>query len=120
MDRQPFPIENELKCSVVGDNTGKQNVAMEKNKGVCPGGRVLKRRRECNHDLCPRCFNKNEICIHVLQCLVNLERTQRKKAIEELEDTLVTLQTNLSIITVWKSKLLGWKDQTRVHSANSV
>ena len=119
MDRQPFPIESELKYSVVGDNTGKQNVAMEKYKGFCPGERVLKRRREWNHDLCPRCYNKNEICIHVLQCPVDSERTQRKKAIEELEDTLVTLQTHLSIITVWKSKLLGWQDQTRVHSANS-
>lgn len=36
-----------------------------------------------------------------------------KKAIEALEDTLVTLRTNPSIITVWKSRLLGWQDQIR-------
>ena len=36
-----------------------------------------------------------------------------KKAIEALEDTLVTLRTNPSIITVWTSRLLGWQDQIR-------
>ena len=35
---------------------------------------------------------------------------QWEKTIEELEDTLITLRTNPAIITVWKSRLLGWQD----------
>ena len=38
---------------------------------------------------------------------------QWEKTIEELEDTLITLRTNPAIITVWKSRLLGWQDNKR-------
>ena len=49
----------------------------------------------------------------MLQCPADSARTQWEKAIEELEDTLVTLRMNPAIITVWKSRLLGWQDNKR-------
>ena len=81
--------------------------------GFAPVGRVLKRRREWSHDLCPWCLKDNETCLHVLQCPADSARTQWEKAIEELEDTLVTQRTNPAIITVWKPRFLGWQDHKR-------
>lgn len=74
---------------------------------------VLKRRREWTHDLCSRYLQPNEICLYVFQCSVDLARTQLEKAIEELEETLVTMRTSSTIIKVWKPRLLGWHDQTQ-------
>ena len=51
--------------------------------------------------------------MHALQCPADSVRTQWEKAIEELEDRLVTMRTNTSIIKVWNSRLLGWQDQTQ-------
>ena len=51
--------------------------------------------------------------MHVLKFPADLARTQWKKAIEELEDTLVIMRTNPSMFKVWKSRLTGLQDQTQ-------
>ena len=61
---------------------------------------MLKRRREWIRKLCSRFLQDNETCMYVLYCPVDSARTQWEKAVEELEDTLVTLRTNPSTITV--------------------
>ena len=78
--------------------------------GFAPVGRVLKRRHEWNHDMCPRCLQNNESCLYVLQCPTETSRTHWEVAINELEETLIDLQTNPNIIRAWKSRLLGWQD----------
>ena len=62
--------------------------------------RVMKRRKEWSHILCPRCLQENETCIHVLQCLAKVPRTNWEKIIEDLEDTLVNIRTHPNIIAV--------------------
>ena len=78
--------------------------------GFAPVGRVMKRRKEWQHDMCPRCFSTNETSMHVLQCPEQSSRTQWETSISKLEETLVELRTHPSIITVWKSRLLSWGD----------
>ena len=68
----------------------------------------LKKSQEWTHDMCPRCLQHNEICLHVLQCPAETSRTHWELAINELEETLIDIRTNPHIITAWKSRLLGW------------
>ena len=116
-NRQPFPPEHERHISWLTIHQAMKQCPWGKTKwqsklwtGFAPVGRVLKRRHEWNHDMCPRCLQQNETCLHVLQCPADTSRTQWEVAINELEDTLIDLRTNPNIIRAWKSRLLGWQD----------
>ena len=78
--------------------------------GFAPVGRVIKRRKELQHDKCPKCLSTNETSIHVLQCPEQSSQTQWEISINKVEETLVALYTHPSIITVCKSRLLSWGD----------
>ena len=77
--------------------------------GFAPVGRVLKGRQKWTHDLCPRCLQNNETCLHDIPCPAETSRTQWELAINKLEKKLTDLRTNPQIIMAWKSRLLDWK-----------
>ena len=62
--------------------------------GFAPVGRVMKRRKEWQHDMCPRCLAPNETSMHVLQCREQSSRTQWETSIGKFEETLVELRTH--------------------------
>ena len=68
---------------------GKEKWQSKLLTGFAPVGRVLKRRQEWTHDLCPRCLQQNETCLYILQYPEDTSRIHWELAIDELEESLI-------------------------------
>ena len=75
---------------------GKARWQSKRWMGLVPVGRVLKRRQEWTHDVCPRYLQINETCLlHVLQYPADTSRKHWELVIDELKETLIELRTNV-------------------------
>ena len=81
--------------------------------GVAPTGRVMKRRKEWDHDCCPVCLNPDETSLHVLGCSQSLPAFNA--AVVLFADALRDVQTDPVIIEIMTSRLRSWARNSRPH-----
>ena len=76
--------------------------------GFSATGRVMKRRKEWDHDRCPRCDTPNEDRVHVIKCKHPTTVSLWKKSLENLQEEMEILKTDPEIIKVIITRLNEW------------
>jgi hypothetical protein len=98
---------------------GKKRWLLKHLTGFCAVGRVMKRRKEWDHDLCPLCLLPNETAPHVLFCTDHRARNQWIQSITKLEIALAKARTDPAIIKCIGQRLLALRfNNARRYSPN--
>jgi hypothetical protein len=71
-------------------------------------GRVMFRRKEWEHDRCPRCDAENEDSNHIFRCPAPSAHQQWKESLDSLEVKLEDLWTHPDISRIIMAKLRAW------------
>jgi hypothetical protein len=87
---------------------GKRRWLAKHLSGFSATGRVMLRRKEWSHDLCPRCLQPNEDAFHVPACRSPPARAHFRQAVTEACSSLDSIGTDPDIVLLFKSRLLSW------------
>jgi hypothetical protein len=87
---------------------GKRRWLAKHLAGFSATGRVMLRRKEWSHDLCPRCEAPNEDAFHVQACRHPTARLHFRQAVDTAMLDLDSIGTAPDIVLLIKSRLLSW------------
>lgn len=87
---------------------GKQKWMAKHLSGFSATGRVMKRRKEWDHDRCPRCEKHNEDATHILTCRNPSARQHWLTSVSTFSEILTKQKTHPDILRVIISRLKTW------------
>ena len=87
---------------------GKRKWLAKHLSGFSATGRVMKRRKEWEHDKCPLCNQPNEDSHHVISCPSVTARRTWAEALTIFETHLLKLHTHPNLRTIIISRLRSW------------